>query len=344
MKKIIVALCAFSALSLSSCKKDSNDQMQEGVYNPEARIMEIYDDGTLAESWNWADGHLMSISTPGENGNEEKTVFTYSGNRVATVTTTSPLSAIVTVNYTGDYVSSLVANNHGIQLVNATVAHNGDHKISHVDMDIDETMINYMIGLLQNNNEAFNRQPLTRLLGRPVTEELVRFASLSLRNERKINVDSINVGLDFAWNGSNVRQMIITANIKAGVTMEEVTHFIDLGEYAEIVASIPGEQPLAVAISDTIDYTYDNMKNPLHGFLGELNISSLSKNNLQTSHSHGSTEIQLTITLPFIGERPFSQSRPINITTSLQYTYNETGFPVKVIENNEKEKEYIYQE
>ena len=183
MKKIIVALCAFAALSLSSCKKDSNDQMQEGVYNPEARIMEIYDDGTLAESWNWADGHLMSISTPGENGNEEKTVFTYSGNRVATVTTTSPLSATVTVNYTGDYVSSLVANSNGIQLVNATVAHNGDHKISHVDMDIDETMINYMIGLLQNNNEAFNRQPLTRLLGRPVTEELVRFASLSLRNK-----------------------------------------------------------------------------------------------------------------------------------------------------------------
>lgn len=346
MRRTIVALCAVATIGLCACSKDNDtSRMREGVYNPEAKIVEVYENGALAEHWNWSDDCLMSIS----DGENIKTSFTYNGDRVSTISVTSPIEAVATLNYNGDFISSLTAVSGGIQLVQANIVHNGDNKLSHADLEIDETMVNYMLQLMMSDSNAFINLPLTRLLSRPVTEDIVRFASLSQHHDSKLTVNSITVGLDFVWNGSNVNQMFINAHLEAGITMAEIAQIIDLSEYlgdfAEIAASIPGEQPLNIIISDTVDYTYDTQKNPKRGFLGSMDVSALSKNNTLTSHTHGMTDINLTITLPFIGERPFSQNRPTNTTTSLQYEYNEAGFPIKVTERNETAetvKEYLY--
>ncbi len=346
MKKAIVALCTVATISLCSCSKEDNTpKTPEGVYNPEAKISEVYENGALAEHWNWSDDLLMSIS----NGENITTSFTYNGNRVSSINITSPIEAIATPSYNGNFISSLAVESGGLQLVHADIIHNGSNKLSHADLDINETMVNFLIELMLSDSNAFFNQPLTRLLGRPVTEEILQFASLNRHNESKLTVNNITVGIDFVWNGNNVSQMLVNAHLQAGITMAEIAQIIDLTEYlgelAEIAAAIPGEQPLEIVISDTIDYTYDTQKNPKRGFLGSMDVSSLSKNNILTSHTHGITDLGLTVTLPFIGERPFNQSRPTNSITTLHYDYNENGFPVKATESNETTetvKEYIY--
>lgn len=331
MKKILLAVCAIAVVSLTGCKKDDptpepQPTTGEGIYNPEAHIATVSnDDGT--QHWVWAGSKLDRIESrdlEGEAAGVQQ--FSYNGNRVSSITqTVEGIETETRVTYSGNLISAIGIYTDGNRSVNATVSHNAGNKINRIDLDVDASYISTLLGDLIGNFD----------LG-------------GAKNGSKITLNNADIYATLEWQGDNVSRMIINADINAGITMDDISQFIDLtevlGDAASLVSLIQGEQPLTISLTDTIDYTYDDQHNPLKGMIGMLDPQVLSANNYTIMDNHGMADVNLTINIPFAGPYPIERSVPVVRVMDFVYTYNNAGFPLTVSDDQGNETTYTYQE
>lgn len=333
MKKILLAVCAIAVVSLTGCKKDPADTpdpqptASEGVYNPGARIATISNDEET-QHWVWASSKLDRIESTDLAGNPAGVQqFSYSGDRIASMTqTVEGIATETRVTYSGNLISAISIYTDGTQSVNATVSHNASNKINRVDLDVDASYINNLLGMLTQGGFGFK----------------------GAKDGRKLSITSANIYATFEWQGDNVSRMIVNADINGGISMDDIAQFVDLnemlGDMASLVSLIQGEQPMTISLRDTMDLTYDAQHNPLQGFIGLLDPQVLSANNYTLMDNYGNADINITINIPLVGGYPIQQSIPINRVMDFMYTYNAAGYPLTVSDDEGNQTTYTYQE
>lgn len=357
MKKILTIMCATALLGFAACNKDKNEPgnggnsgqaetvQGEGIYNPAVKINRIsYSDTTPDQIWVWDGNRLASIMTDTEDGGID---FEYtSEDRLQTVEA-SVMGADIeaTLSYNAQkLISGAGVNVGGIDALSAVMTHNAQNKLSHISLDADDELINMLLTLLPSlmgdmMGDSTGDSPLNYLTAAPASK-------LSLENK--------SFEADFVWNGNNVARMIVNASLTMSTTLNEIpTELLQTmvpEEYRgmiDLAVSLMGDTPIPVqlTVADTVDYTYDNKKNPLKGFFGQVSIAALSTNNIVTVSGHGNANISATIDLG-ITTMPLGQDTPLNDlgSNSYNYTYTANGYPSVVTDADGNTTTYTYKE
>ena len=222
MKKFIVALCALAMIAGAvSCKKDDpvdlveddpvvTEKLAEGIYQPAMKIASITTDIGDFEEWSWGAKNLDHITGRGEEAHS------------------------VTFGYAGDYVSKVIGNGEewryfyssnqlsssqlwvdNAKVIEMSFDHSADGKINSARIDIDESYLMQMLGGMIGGGGF----PFANLLNRSAMESLAEMAKISaaVRNNAKFSVGSLNVGINFQWDGENVKNMMLNAGIAINI-------------------------------------------------------------------------------------------------------------------------------
>ena len=349
MKKILTTLCAGLLLMATACKKeevtvetltptggDRSGGIEhptvipegEGVFNPAQKIVSIMVDGEESEAWEWTDSMLTLIMTNDGSGTfVEDNSFEYNNYHVVKMHS-SVQGMPYTVNYTygGNRLASVTASSMSAEIFSIDFAHEPvTGRVSHLDIQINSTML----GLL---SQFFGGG----------------FPSFIGKASQKWSIEGVTVEADLIWQGENVSKMMFTAQLNGNVTLGEIRQMIDLdsvlGPYSMMLYLIPDTTsiPLSIGMRDTTEYTYDNGHNPFHGFLGALDPTVFSLNNVIEATSSGSAVLSATLEL---GDMELPISFPYSlgsITQVYTYTYGTDGYPLTVTDDKGSVKQFGY--
>ena len=351
MKKLFVALCAVAMVAMVACKKDpvspdpdNHDQPgefdnREGAYDPVCKIVAVnYDDGTASDEWIWEDDKLQRVN--------QDVLFTYRADgRVGSVQLQNietggllpveGLAGTMNVSYNGEYISTLSVNSNGTEVFSVQVQHNGNNKVSGATIDLSDNLL----------LELFNTM-------------LAQFLGDSASSDNMVTgVDNVSGNISFSWNGDNVNQALMALGFRVATTLGTLVNVIGednlsmFGENASTLAMFATmfpNQPLYfnITVGDTANYTYDNQVNPFRHYLGRLDISALTANNVLTEQHNGNAHITINTTLGGQNMQIYETDYPLPLESSYnEYReYNAAGCPLRVIDINGVEITYQYME
>lgn len=353
MKKILFAVCAMALLGLTACKDDpvnptptptpTPTHSGEGVYSPAVKITSVEYGGGTVETWQWDDGKLTAITREDSVGNDGgANYFTYDNDwRITTMNMTGETPAMATYTYTGSKLNTIGVTSGGMQLAMIQVQHNNADKINHMDIEVNETVIQMLIQMISSNLGGDN-------IGRTLAK-----VDACAKNGRKLSYTSSDFDADFEWNGNNVSRVTLDANIVLGVTVAELSSLMSMfgdttSSMATMLETLSGlmgdnELPLTLNIKDTMEFNYDQHVNPMQGMFGIIDIAALSSNNVTLSSSYGTVNATLTYSIPFVGtqDMPFSFPLESSLVTT-DYTYLSNGYPQTSSSSDGEIKTYTY--
>lgn len=329
-----------AALCLTACHKDPqpnpDDQPEQiptgdGVYNPGRHITSIASNNGATETWLWENKKLMSITETDEDGYSSVSSFGYDGWRLTRATLTGDIAGTATYTYSGDKMTNFSVSSGGMQVATADVVHTGD-KVTHLDLNLNEEMLQMLISMMGDGGFPFPFK--------------------GGKSGNKLSLSSTDFDADLIWEGDNVSRMVLSGQVVMGVTVDELRQFLPLdsimGSMASLLTYITAGQelPLTININDTTDLDYDSHTNPLQGFLGKLDPSILSANNVTSVENYGIMSAVLTITIPYLGSHDINYDIPLGdgMTQTFTYTYDAAGYPTAVVDNDGVMKTYTYQE
>lgn len=352
MKKLFVAFCAVAVFAMMGCKKDPvtptpgpapepNYQVEpliEGQYNPSVKIEYVAVDGNPSEEWVWVGNQLNVVRQDDGNGSYSDAIsFVYDGNRVQELNYSgSMMSGTMSLEYDGNGISTISLVRDGEEMLSAQVDHSEPNKISQMQATVDGAYINELLGSLLGN------------------------FSFGKGGNTKLEFTGGQASVDYVWDGDNVSRMIANISVSGSVTLNEINNVIDIRPYinsylssmglsfitADMILAAIGDSPMPVAltVSDTIDYTYDAKINPFRGYMGNFDVSMLSGNNVTASNSYGQMNAVLTVSyMGMGGDMPISYPVPSQ-TSTFTYTYNAAGFPLTVTDGDGSVTEYTYKQ
>ena len=366
MKKILLALCAVSMLTMFSCKdkpednpggggntpQQEEDTSGDGYFMPSVRISHIlFSDDTPPELWVWEDQLLASIDESDNcGGSTPVSTFTYNGLRLSQMNSTI-MDVPMTVDYTynGKLLKSITASSSGMPMLQASFNRNNDNKISSADLQLNDIMVQMLLqSLLQQLGQGGDDNG---------DDEGGETMALMLKHCKgnKFSLQSTDFDLHIDWTGDNATRVLLAGTVNFTITVEEARNLMNydtsMATYSAMLGMLGNntELPVALTIADTITYTYDNNPSPYLGFLGSLDITILSANNVENSANHGSLNADITIPLSsvisFMSDQhiPFGYTLPERITSN-SYTYYSNGYPQTVTDQDNNTKEIFYVE
>lgn len=356
MKKVLMMLCAVALLAMTACKKDDPTEtvtpsggnggggnggteqpeqvpQGEGIFSPSQKIDTIMIDGQVSEEWTWTDRKLSLIDK--QDGYSE---FQYSGWQVTGMTTIVEGSPVdVAYRYLNNKLSSVDAYSGTMRAVSINFNHNHPAgKISDMSLDINSTLLDLLSDFL-GSDSIFN------------------FFSSASKESSKFAIDTTVFNAFLTWQGDNVSRMILDGSITMKVTVGEARQvFPNFDTLLAAVASFLTDTNLKITltIADTSIYTYDTLNNPFYGFLGALDVTTLSANNVTSLLASGVAKLA-SITVEVLFNPVTITQFPASIPTSIAlpsrnmtyiYTYNNEGFPVTVTNSDGSVKQYIYKQ
>lgn len=360
MKKIFMALCAMAMVAFVACKKDpvtptpdNNDPAEqhdtrEGAYDPVCKITGIvYSDDTAPETWLWdpETGHLISVNDDDYcGGYVERISFTYRNDgrvdqvQISNIETggllpIGNLSGTMAVGYNGEYISSLSVVNGDAEVLTVNVQHGSDKKVSGATLDLADNVL----------LDLFNTM-------------LAQFLADSTgQGDLATSVDNVTGSVSFSWEGSNVRQALLTLGFRVASTVGTLIDVVGeenltsvFGQYGSYLTMVPATQPLYfnVTVGDTVAYTYDNKTNPYRHFLGRLDVSALTANNVETAIHNGNAHIAIGTTI--MGQTmqlyETDYALPVESTFNDYLEYNAAGCPLRMEDADGTVIEFQYME
>lgn len=354
MKKKMVALCTAVLLLTTGCQKDNpapvnpapQQDNREGVYMPEQKVDTILINGQIAEVWTWESNKLQSVRTPNENGVlTESSTFNYNGNRLTSMMTSlRGMPMQVSYSYGGDYLNSITVSNSSTQLLGIDVQHTGD-KIQHADFDINSDYLADILNLI-------DPQMIPDSMTIDVDSMSINVGNLyTLASGLFTSIENLQASADLQWQGQNVSAVLLNVSFTAGTTLGDVLNVIgDLsifGQYASILAMMPATTPLSmqIALCDTSDYFYDQMHNPFQKYLGRIDVSALSANNVQGFQHSGIMNLIVYVSIMGTQVPIWNSNFPIPSNYfNYMYEYDGKGYPVRMIDIEGNTTEYKYKD
>lgn len=359
MKKILFVLCAVALLGMASCSKEEvtpinnggeepvpgpgndtipnpgNDTIpvivldQEGFYAPGKRILVVAENGTNVESWIWQDNRLTAVNNISTG--EARSSFTYtSDGRVQTVALAGEsnidmvgdmLNGTFAVDYTGDRINKFTLTRNAVQLAEAQLSRNTSGKVNHIGLTLNDAVV------------------------LPMVNNIIAQVAGSSSNIPAFTLSATTGSIDFSWAANNVVQARLNVGINASTTKGAIMNSAlanYIGSISAYLTYLPDNTPIVfnITISDTADYEYDSQNNPFRHFLGQIDISTLSANNIiLESHSAGATikaGLSASLMIPLFNY-PLRQG-----TTTYTYTY-ENNFPATITASDGTVRGYLYQ-
>lgn len=335
MKKVFITLCAFALMAGAvSCRKEKIEPVEqdpvpeyaEGIYHPTMKIATVSEDGQQTQEWSWEGDNLDKII--GTDGST--TTYNYSGKYISKVSTTGEQAQEIRYYYTeSNAFSSCEIYYDGAKAVSMDIVHNAAGKVSGGEIAIDDYFLLSLAGDLLGFGSAFEK-----LLGRPACESLILMAQLSQNEGAKFSVGSKVVSMAIEWNGENVSNMVINANITFLLDTNDlnlVQQFIDVPEeylpLIQMAMAYGGGLPVTLAMNDTISATYDTCYNPMFCNWGMIfSPQNLSLNNVLTQTTSG----LMTVTVSLLGQNMELYNTPLNEYEEYEYQYNDKKYPTKV--------------
>ena len=361
MKKIFFVLCTFAALALTACHRENNNPdnhggnnnnngpdipQGEGIYNPTGAhiaTIDFSDNGdNVDQKWVWSDYKLQRIEEKNAAGDYDPAyTYTYDNWRLSQMIMLSDeMPGTVNYTYTSNKLTGISITSSGMNIADAEIVRNSSDKIVHMDIIVNNEIIQMLVGLLSDgfgDMDKKGKDMLTPVFGHDLTRAMA-VAAEKLYHGQKLSVNSTDFEVDFTWSGNNVASAVVTATINGGITFEELNQFVNLEtivgtDYYAVLAAIAGtdELPIELTVADTMEYTYDQKKNPFQGFYGQLDISTFSANNVASSFAHGWMDASITFSVPLLGDQVIPFGMPLegdSEPTTFTYTYNNAGFPV----------------
>lgn len=354
MKKVLFALCTVLMLT-TACKKDNDgpenlnpsgggnqgggtEQPEtiptgEGIFNPAQKIVSISIDGEASEVWVWTDSMLTAINTADEMGAlTESSTFTYNNYRVTQMNSRlqgMPFTA--NYSYSNDKLASVTATANGMPLLAINFTHNAD-KVSHLSVDVNSMLLAL----------------ISEMFGNGMFDFFDWFNLGKGSNTGKWSIDDVTINADMNWQGDNVSQVLLSTQLSLTATLGEIRKMINLdsllGSTAYMLSALPDTTsiPLNIEMQDTLSYSYDTQHNPFYGFLGSLDPTTFSANNVTASTSSATAIFSATLNISYL-TIPVSFPYPLGSTTKVfTYTYNTAGFPTTVTDSEGTRKEYLY--
>lgn len=363
MKKILLALCAVSLLTMVACKKDNGEnkphggntpaEQQEpegdGYYLPTVKIAFIGNNGNPYERWDWNDGLLESIDTADASGGySPASLYTYANKRL-TQTYAELFGSMVDINYSynGKLLKSVAASAQGMTVLTANFVRTANDKIGTVNLDLNDELLQMILPMLLEQLGGFGGNGDS---SKYCPDQTANYLVSMLQHPKgsKFSYDNSSFALNFEWTGDNATRVLLTGSVDLTVTVEELRNLLSLDSNMATYAAMLGmlgndtELPVSLSINDTITHTYDNHPNPYLGFLGRPDISAFSANNVENTIHHGSVAADITIST-FLGDQHIPFSKPLPSTQmSNSYTYNANGYPSTITDQDGNTFEITY--
>ena len=286
MKKIFLFLAVAALMSLTACQKD-------GVYKPGKKLAEMqsnYNGGayTTEMLFHWDGKKLTSITIPDADGDIE-VVMTYDGKQLvemcaSTVETEDGANITNEMKVLFEYDGRRLCKVSEIEAYTVTVmgqtiysecdtaVYNVEHDGKHISKIIDTEDADWN----DMANSKFHKLVLNMLMPKNVANHV-------LAQEKRAAKSSAQYvyTISYTWDGDNVSSAVANS-----------TMMVD-------GAVVNGE-------TQTTNYTYDNKKNPLHGFMMDFeSVLCWSENNVLTeTEVYGSRTNTASYTYEYEGKYP----------------------------------------
>ena len=359
MKKVLYALCAMLLLATTACKKENTPEngtpggnggnnggtehpevvpTGEGIFSPDQKIETITVDGQLSEEWTWTNKKLTMIEKT-----DGATSFEYNGWRVSEMTTMLE-GTPVDVEYAydnNDKLATVDAYSGNMHAVGIVFNHNNAAgKISDMSLNINSALLGMLSELIGNGGIPGFTKGMS-----------------------KFSIENTDFNAHLTWQGDNVKRMILEGSVDINTTIDEASNLLSMMNIDSLgsfnldsvistfsVLLTDSNLLVTIQLADTTDYTYDNANNPFYGYLGALDVTTFSANNVKTLLSSGTANISITAHTWF-----GNQTIPLPMSYSLgtrsetyTYTYNNANYPLTVTvtdgDNTSSVKQYTYKQ
>lgn len=334
----MIALCAVSLFAITACSSDDDNTPAAAPVPVVAQgtsgiISSIDINGVSSEVWNYNDEQLVSVTNAATG--QEKVRFGYDGNgRVNTVTFGNlniagiPLSGTLRLHYNDNKLVLVKMTRNNTDLFSAAIDYNGN-QMSHATVDLSDSML-----LSVFNSVA------SQILGNATGLE----GNLP-------TIDDVTTDLNLGWTGDNVTSLLLDVNVQASSTLGELANIIgdfsllgDMASAFELAATMFPDQPVTfnITLADTTTFTYDFYNNPYQGYFGQLDVSTLSANNVLTKTNSRAVNVSVSLSVLNLPDRTFPLANESTVYT--YQLYNQGGYPVKVSSSTGEVKEFHYKE
>ena len=313
----------------------------EGIYYPGVHITNVSTNGANTETWTWDGSKLQSIMAFDNGAVSSNAAITYDGDRMKSIAlTTTDLSGTFDLTYRGEYITDLGFTTGGVRVMDAEVQHNSDNLINLINVTIDRNYVDQLLPMLMSLMGSFGSGILNTAM-QAVVPEVMRYMP-EKRLATKASFDDVTFSAELFWTADkkNVRQVIIKAGIDGSVEASEIAEIAsmlgglglsdlgDLSQLAQMSSLISGPIQIHAEIGDTIELSYDNMKNPVQWCLPHVGPSMLSANNVTEMISYGYLNGTATATVPVLGTQTIPLDYPLdNQNIDYEYEYNAAGYP-----------------
>ena len=306
MKKIFLFLAVAALMNLTACQKD-------GVFKPGRKIAEIqsrFDDEEFLSDkvFHWDGNKLTSVTVVNNiDGNDLLMEMTYDGKQLVKMSSSSTVtmedgSLLVSENkvlfdYDGRKLSKVVeiysyTTSNGIHTVteeDTIESFDVEHDGKHISKIVSKQEISWW-----KADFRLHKQVLNMLMPKSVADRV-------LAQEKNAAKSGLHVHtISYTWDGDNISSVVTNDKM-----------FVD-GE-------VDSEE------NSTANYTYDDRKNPLHGFvMGFEGIGCWSENNVLT-------------------ESGLFRDEPYTINYTYEYDGKYPTLCTQTLNENSYSEKYIYE-
>ena len=338
MKKLFFLTLSFLGLLsvLSSCSKEVEGNMAEGLYQPKYKIQEITENSKTLSAWTWGTSKLASIS---DIENHCEMTFNYTGDLLGSVLfnyNDGSEDESIYYTYGGSLLTKVEIVRGSTTLVILNVNHNASDEISNINIEIsDAYLVEFAIQQMGMGGKA-----ITHLLSPSAIEAITEIAKKFPSKNGKYSIGNKHFSIAYTWNDGNLIKEVLSGNVTAETSLSDIGSILDLGPYFDMILNyinLEQDFPLSCTIHRETNYSYDENPNPLLYFWGNgIDAKNLSKNNMLNSIATGSIDATIVIAIPdevpLLGgtDYPYKQSFDLSGKTSFDYKYNNKHYPTTI--------------
>ena len=308
---------------------DEDETLKDELYTPEVRIDRVEKGIDRVEQWQWEEKRLTGIALTGET--EGSVAFQYSDDRVEKVTTcTGEGERVLYYTYADGKVKRYTVTVDGNQEGSVAINRNGEGRIGGADIYFSGR---YVLGLVDRFRNGEGTLVAARPAYRPAMEQMAStLEGMNFSEEETDPKGEENFRLVFNWYEGNVASEVMSGAVRLEIDPEGIVEDLTLlpesiRQMVYVYLLSHNELPVKLTFSNIVTYTYDQMENPYHGYLGDgLAAQNLSKNNILTARAN----VNIRVDLILFGREITLINRQVEQDVERDYLYNARNYPVQI--------------